>query len=73
MQNSDVLRKTSRAGAIYENDFPTDWVKEETLFRYAGRRKVAKKLCRFFTAQTKIELIQLLAPNGVLESRLNET
>jgi hypothetical protein len=47
---------------IFENAFATYWINEKTLFRYAGRRKVAKELRTFIITQTKIELIQSLEP-----------
>jgi hypothetical protein len=42
---------------IYENVFSTYWINEKTLFRYAGRRKVAIKLLDFIQTQTKIQLL----------------
>jgi hypothetical protein len=47
---------------IFENAFATYWINEKTLFRYAGRRTVAKELRTFIITQTKIELIQSLEP-----------
>lgn len=41
---------------IFENAFSMYWINVKTLFRYAGRRKVAMKLQAFITTQTQIEL-----------------
>jgi hypothetical protein len=44
---------------IYENAFDTYWINEKTMFRYAGRRRIAKDLRAFIHNQTHIELFQL--------------
>jgi hypothetical protein len=44
---------------IFENAFSMYWINEKTMFRYAGRRKVAMKLKAFITTQTQIELSSL--------------
>jgi hypothetical protein len=40
---------------IFENAFLTYWINTKTLFRYAGRRKVAVRLKNFIDTQTQIE------------------
>lgn len=47
---------------IYENAFASYWVNEKTLFRYAGRRRIAKELRAFINNQTTIELFQSQEP-----------
>ncbi len=47
---------------IYENAFASYWVNEKTMFRYAGRRKIAKELRVFVHNQTNIELFQSQEP-----------
>ncbi|MDP2965581.1 MAG: hypothetical protein Q8N39_06015 [Pelolinea sp.] len=49
---------------IFENAFSTYWINLKTLFRYAGRRKVAMKMQAFITTQTQIELS---SPTGNIE------
>ena len=49
---------------IFENAFSMYWINLKTLFRYAGRRKVAMKLQAFITTQTQIELS---SPTGNIE------
>jgi len=46
--------------SIYESAFNAYWINERTLFRYAGRRKMANKIRTFITTQTQIELTQSL-------------
>ena len=41
---------------IFENAFSTYWINTITLFRYAGRRKVAEKLKNFINTRTQIKL-----------------
>lgn len=43
---------------IYENAFASYWINEKTMFRYAGRRKIAKELRAFIHNQTNIELFR---------------
>lgn len=45
---------------IFENAFSTYWINTKTLFRYAGRRKVAGRLKNFINTRTQIELSTLL-------------
>jgi hypothetical protein len=41
---------------IFENSFAAYWISEKTLFRYAGRRKVASRLNDFIHLHTNIKL-----------------
>lgn len=41
---------------IFENSFAAYWISEKTLFRYAGRRKVAARLMGFIETRTEIKL-----------------
>lgn len=41
---------------IFENGFSTYWINSKTLFRYAGRRKVAEKMRSFINTETQIKL-----------------
>ena len=43
---------------IFENSFAAYWISEKTLFRYAGRRKVATRLMEFIKSRTDIQLNQ---------------
>lgn len=43
---------------IFENGFAAYWISEKTLFRYAGRRKVATRLVEFIESHTNIKLSQ---------------
>jgi hypothetical protein len=56
--------------SIYENAFTAYWINEKTLFRYAGRRKVAKRLRTFITTQTQIGLIQSPGLNELLRENI---
>jgi hypothetical protein len=47
---------------IYENAFATFWINEKTLFRYAGRRRIANELMTFINDHTTIELFQSQEP-----------
>ena len=43
---------------IFENSFAAYWISEKTLFRYAGRRKVASRLKDFIQLHTDLKLTQ---------------
>lgn len=47
---------------IYENTFASYWINEKTMFRYAGRRRIAKELRIFISNETNIDLFQSQEP-----------
>lgn len=47
---------------INENAFASYWINEKTLFRYAGRRRIANELRAFINNQTTIKLFQSQEP-----------
>ena len=54
--------------AIYENAFASYRVNEKPLFRYAGRRRIAKELSAFINNQTNIELFQSVPHEGLFDN-----